>query len=241
MAGKAKEPGPSSTRVAANLRRIRQRKGMSTAQLSRRLRELGQPIPDTGITKIEKGVRRVDVDDLVALAVALEVTPNALLLPEMDTPHIASAFYLTPREEEGRPGDLWAWATGELPLGSAGASAASSEKDRTEEAGFVSQNRPHHLSWPGSYVQRMAEQAEDILEGQAGEDRIAANAALGVAVFNALEAGLTTAEIRNVMEAGLIVGLTTPVEELYPRIKDVAEQLRIKAAQRGVHSAKSSS
>ena len=37
MAGHAREPGPSSVRVAANLRRIRQERGLSYAELARRL------------------------------------------------------------------------------------------------------------------------------------------------------------------------------------------------------------
>jgi hypothetical protein len=41
----------------------------------------GRPILPSGLSKIEQGQRAVDVDDLVALAIALQVNPNALLLP----------------------------------------------------------------------------------------------------------------------------------------------------------------
>lgn len=116
MAGKAKEAGPSSQRVAANLRHIRRERELTTAALSRRLAELGHPIADTGITKIEKGDRRVDVDDLVALAVALDATPNRLLLPEMDAGHPSAKFDLTPRGTQQRLDDAWAWASGERQL-----------------------------------------------------------------------------------------------------------------------------
>lgn len=47
--------------------------------LSQRLSELGHPLLPSGITKIEQGKRGVDVDDLVALARALEVRPEQLL------------------------------------------------------------------------------------------------------------------------------------------------------------------
>jgi transcriptional regulator with XRE-family HTH domain len=116
MAGKAREPGPSSQRTAANLRRIRREGDLTTAALSRRLAEIGHPVADTGITKIEKGDRRVDVDDLVALAVALDTTPNQLLLPEMDVSHPSAKLDLTPRDTQVRLDDAWAWASGERPL-----------------------------------------------------------------------------------------------------------------------------
>jgi hypothetical protein len=85
---------------------------MTVRDMSARMKQLGRPILPSGITKIEQGERRVDADDLVALAIILEVNPNALLLPA---------------EESLRPVHLaptvstwwwraWEWATGELPL-----------------------------------------------------------------------------------------------------------------------------
>src|SRR6185437_4958271 len=70
MAGIKKELGPTGRRVAEAIRRIRRgpEQEISTAELSRRLTALGQPVPDTSITKTEQGTRRVDVDDLVAFA-----------------------------------------------------------------------------------------------------------------------------------------------------------------------------
>lgn len=43
--------------------------------------EAGRPLGHTAISDIENGSRRVDVDDLMAIASALGVAPNALLLP----------------------------------------------------------------------------------------------------------------------------------------------------------------
>jgi transcriptional regulator with XRE-family HTH domain len=48
-------------------------------ELSERLAALGRPILPSGLSKIEQGTRRVDVDDLVALADALETVPSRLL------------------------------------------------------------------------------------------------------------------------------------------------------------------
>ena len=46
--------------------------------------DLGRPIATLGINRIEAGDRRIDVDDLVALAVALDVSPIAILLPPVE-------------------------------------------------------------------------------------------------------------------------------------------------------------
>ncbi|MGW2143199.1 helix-turn-helix domain-containing protein [Nonomuraea bangladeshensis] len=78
------EVGPTGAQVAENLRRIRDARGLSTTRLSKLLAEVGRPIQPTGITKIEKRERKVDVDDLVALALVLNVSPLALLLPPTD-------------------------------------------------------------------------------------------------------------------------------------------------------------
>ncbi len=60
---------------------MRERRGLTRPALSARLAEVGRPLLPTGIAKIEDGTRRVDVDDLVALAIALGVNPTRLLLP----------------------------------------------------------------------------------------------------------------------------------------------------------------
>lgn len=72
--------------VRSNLRRIRDRQGISGPDLSAKLIDLGRPIPPLGIHRIEAGKRRVDVDDLMALAVALQVSPISLLMPVSDDP-----------------------------------------------------------------------------------------------------------------------------------------------------------
>src|ERR1700733_3069949 len=115
MASIHKEPAPTARRVAAAVRRIRRGQGANTAEISRRLTALGQPIPDTSITKAELGTRRVDVDDLVPLAVALGVTPNTLLLPEVGYLGSADTHLLTPAVS-GTAEELWQWAQGERPL-----------------------------------------------------------------------------------------------------------------------------
>lgn len=80
MTGKTSDFGPTGITVT---HRVAQLRGdMSYAELSRRLEKLGRPIPPLGLRRIEGGARRVDVDDLMALAAALGVSPVTLLMPD---------------------------------------------------------------------------------------------------------------------------------------------------------------
>ncbi len=105
--------GPTGELVAANLALLRGNRGMSTTQLSRLLDRLGRPIPPTGITKIEKCTRRVDVDDLMALAAALRVSPSRLLLMSTDRPE--DTVDVTGFGEVSSH-DAWDWLDGIRPL-----------------------------------------------------------------------------------------------------------------------------
>lgn len=114
MGTRAVEQGPIGRAVAANVRVVRERRQVSQQALSVRLADLGRPILSTGIAKIEAGDRRVDVDDLLALAAALNVSPALLLLPDggEDDP-VAVTERLT------RPAwSVWMWVEGlyALPL-----------------------------------------------------------------------------------------------------------------------------
>lgn len=77
--GKRVAVGSTGETVMETVRAVRERRGLSTTRLAAALKEIGQPIPATGITRIEKGQRRVDVDDLVALAQVLGVRTDYLL------------------------------------------------------------------------------------------------------------------------------------------------------------------
>lgn len=78
---RAIEVGPTGRTVAENLVRLRERRGLTTRQLSGMLERAGRPIPASGITRMEQAKRGVTTDELVALAAALNVSPAALLLP----------------------------------------------------------------------------------------------------------------------------------------------------------------
>lgn len=80
MVGKETETGISGAAVARNIAELRG--GVSFTEISRRLEDRsGWSVNAVGIKRIESCDRRVTVDDLVALAVALEVTPMTLLMP----------------------------------------------------------------------------------------------------------------------------------------------------------------
>jgi transcriptional regulator with XRE-family HTH domain len=71
--------------MAAALTSHRQRRGWDQAHLARLVSDAGRPMSASVLGKIESGARRADVDDLVALAAALEIPPARLLPGEADT------------------------------------------------------------------------------------------------------------------------------------------------------------
>lgn len=66
--------------MAENVRRLRDAQKLTTAGLAERVSARGVPMSPTTVTKIEKTSRRVTVDELAALADALDVAPASLLL-----------------------------------------------------------------------------------------------------------------------------------------------------------------
>lgn len=99
--------------MRANIKRVRG--GMQYKELSERLGDLGNPIPPLGLRRIENGERRVTVDDLCALAVALDVSPLTLLLPADGSRYAASRLTgVTGREVSHNT--QWLWGLGEEPL-----------------------------------------------------------------------------------------------------------------------------
>lgn len=77
-------PGPVGATVAANMEHLRKIQGLSYVEISRRMKLIGRPIAPLGLARIRDLQRRVDVDDLVALAQALDVNSAALLRPVQD-------------------------------------------------------------------------------------------------------------------------------------------------------------
>lgn len=104
--------GPTGEQVRANIRRLRERLGLSQSQLAR-LTTAARPLAPTAINEIENGARRVDVDDLMALAGALGVNPNALLMPDrVGDDHDAELSGIGTVNS----GRAWQWARGYAPI-----------------------------------------------------------------------------------------------------------------------------
>lgn len=85
MVEKRNPLGATGEAVRTNVALLRARKNLTYAELSRKLTAAGRGIPELGLRRIEDGDRRVDVDDLMALAEALEVWPITLLMPTTTT------------------------------------------------------------------------------------------------------------------------------------------------------------
>jgi hypothetical protein len=72
------EIGPAGERTARAIERVRTARGYAQRQLADRATALGRPMTITTVSRIERRRRRCDVDDLVAIAAALGVSPLAL-------------------------------------------------------------------------------------------------------------------------------------------------------------------
>lgn len=121
----------AAARTAKNVQQLRKLRGLTVRDLSARLAEVGHPVGPSGVSKIELAQRRIDVEDLLALAAALQVSPNRLLL----APGASETEPLALTESvEVSEGSAWRWAVGERPL-----STAVPEDDYR----FATENRPH--------------------------------------------------------------------------------------------------
>ena len=86
--------GATAETVSENVKRLRQARNLGLRAFADKLSDIGWPLGHSAVDKIEKGTRRVDVDDLVALAIALDTSPAELLTPhvaEVDSPVKATA------------------------------------------------------------------------------------------------------------------------------------------------------
>lgn len=108
---RGQDKGRTGVAVGANVRRARERLGVDLASLASRLAGLKWPIAKSALSRLENGQRRVDVDDLMALSVALYTSPVELLLGDMD--HFTNP---TATPDGMNALEAWAWAAGEVEL-----------------------------------------------------------------------------------------------------------------------------
>ncbi|MFC8290062.1 helix-turn-helix domain-containing protein [Streptomyces sp. NPDC057242] len=79
MAARASSIGPAGQHVGRAVARAREARSWDQAELVARLAAEGLALSQPILSRVEAGTRRVDVDELLALAVALGVAPVALL------------------------------------------------------------------------------------------------------------------------------------------------------------------
>lgn len=131
--------GPAGDVLRQNLRRIRSGKGISYATLAARLAHTGLPVHPVGLSRSERGTRPVDVDELVAIAVVLDVSPVDLLIP--GPVHDDMPWQATPRLRV-QAGRARAWIGGRATL-----TPVTSQEQLTEAIRWV----------PGYRARQMAE------------------------------------------------------------------------------------
>jgi transcriptional regulator with XRE-family HTH domain len=154
-----KEPEvTASDMVARRVREVRRRRGLTVAQLAQRCAELGYPdLTDQALYNLEAGRadkrgrrrRAVTVDELLVLALTLDVAPVHLLVPlEDDRP-----YQTTPTRAE-QSGPVRDWVRGVEPLDGTDARAYWSEVPEVEWQQVSEQMQVHRGEQLGSYRER---------------------------------------------------------------------------------------
>jgi len=151
------EAQPIAATVATNVRDLRRARGLSLDELSKRLDLVGRPIALNVLSKIERQRRAVDVDDLVALALALGVTPNRLLLPG----HTHEEVDLAPEVRTGWR-MAWRWATAEFPMRRDPATGEVRNVTNEWHDAFRHENRPDIA--PDDFTLRDAARHKNVLK-----------------------------------------------------------------------------
>lgn len=113
--------GATGEAVRENIAHVRGEQKLAVTELSARMTDVGRPIPTLGLHRIESGDRRVDVDDLIALAVALKVSPVTLLMPKVDSAEPEDRVEMTGTDPSGPPvlipaQAVWEWLTAQRPI-----------------------------------------------------------------------------------------------------------------------------
>lgn len=180
MPMKSNSQGPTGERVVANLTEFRRLRGMTKAELSRQLAARGRPMSLDVLTKLEQGKRAIDVDDLLALAVVLEVSPVRLLLSGSAGEQVLD---LTPGDAVTEA-EAWSWAQGEVPLG-----FANDHEGRQRKARFRADSKPSTspeatVGAVGPYWDELAA-ASQLVAAVSRKSGLSAAAVLGVVEFMA--------------------------------------------------------
>jgi transcriptional regulator with XRE-family HTH domain len=143
---RANEVGPAGQRAAQNLEQLREESRLSQDELAAGVERLGRPMTRQIVSKTEAAARRIDLDDLMAFALALRTTPNRLLLTP--TAHANQAVEIAVGHQVPEL-DAWMWAEGERPLDrefDAPQLQANNQGERVRR--FIRESRPHRTPDP---------------------------------------------------------------------------------------------
>jgi transcriptional regulator with XRE-family HTH domain len=75
---------PDRLRVGGNLRRLRERSSLSLSQIAAALTDAGRPMDESAVSKLERGLRTITVEDLFALALIHDRPVGSLLVETLD-------------------------------------------------------------------------------------------------------------------------------------------------------------
>lgn len=102
MAARSSQIGPAGRHVGQAVARLRDARGWEQRELLEQLAAEGVNVSQPILSRVEAGTRRVDVDELVALAAALDVSVSALLPGEFERAYLNDPVTSTPPEDERR-------------------------------------------------------------------------------------------------------------------------------------------
>lgn len=95
----------------ARLRQLRKRRRISQRELVRRVRELGVPMHQPGVSRIEAGTQSVSLDEAVAISAVFDLLPEHLYRTPLDWEDYVIAQGALGPDEELTPDEAWlrAW------------------------------------------------------------------------------------------------------------------------------------
>jgi transcriptional regulator with XRE-family HTH domain len=118
---------------------LRQLRRLSVRDLAALLEKQGTRMLPSAISKIENGQRDVRAEELVSLAIALNVSPNRLLLPGDSGESV-----VLPNGRKCSGQAVWRWAAGEQPLLGDEEKETPVTSPKVHE--FIRENRPFEHS-----------------------------------------------------------------------------------------------
>jgi transcriptional regulator with XRE-family HTH domain len=143
-------PRPSEV-FRERLRDVRRIRGWTQQELAGALDEAGVDLGEFAITRLEKGKRSVSLDEAVAIAAVLGVSPLHMLVPLDD-----SGVRLAPSMPDVRSASARAWFRGQRPL------------RRADEPIYYTQTPPSEADWfpfvPGPWRSENPEDYEAVRE-----------------------------------------------------------------------------